>query len=225
MNNPGFTTSNEYAIMLQNQIIMVDQVIKQAAEWMASSQYLQFAAGQERESAKIRRICSIFLKILSPAISIFSVVIFYSVYKPTGTATQNDIIGLIMMGVIFVGLWLIPFGVKKHIKKAEEYEKRAQKDFNAANMLIRRYANCLSIIPQRYWYPMATNFLVEVFQTGRANTIPMALDKLEEQIHRWNMEYAMRQTLANQIMQTESLRRIEIGTTASVIADVANLLF
>ena len=70
---------------------------------------------------------------------------------------------------------------------------------------------------------MATEFLVEVIQTGRATTLPIAFDKLEEQIHRWNMEAAMLQTLNLQMAQAEALRKIEINTTASVVADIADL--
>lgn len=66
-------------------------------------------------------------------------------------------------------------------------------------------------------------FLIEVVQTRRATTLPVVLDKLEEQIHRWHMEVAMLQTLNIQMAQAEALRRIEINTTASVIADVADL--
>ena len=78
----------------------------------------------------------------------------------------------------------------------------------------------MATIPEKYWYPLATGYLVELFQTGRATSLPVALDKLEEQIHRWNMEWAMQQTLSSQINQLQTLKNIQAATTVSAVAAV-----
>ena len=83
--------------------------------------------------------------------------------------------------------------------KAEELERLAADKDNEIAILVDQYRDELSVIPEEYCYPMATNYLADLFRTGRATNLPMALDKLEQQIHRWNMEAAAQETLACQM--------------------------
>ena len=206
MENQLTKTENKSIETLFDKVEIVHKVINQATIWNVEAENLQIKSNKERKEAKSIKKTIWF----SPLIGLLCLLI-------------NPVFALIIPIALVIHLLLPKNRLKAHIKKAEEYEKKSQEKFNSANMLVKEYAKELRIIPQKYWYPMATEFLVEVVQTGRATTLPVALDKLEEQIHRWNMEAAMQQALNLQIAQTEALRRIEINTTASVIADVADL--
>ena len=186
---------------------LVNNVISQATALNAEGADLQIEAEKERKNAQFDKRN----RILIPLVVLFAGFAVITILSPIAAI----IVAIIMRKP--------KYGPQPHLEKAEECEKKSKEKFDAANMVVQNHLNELSLIPQKYWYPMATNFLVEVIQTGRATTLPVALDKLEEQIHRWNMEHSMQQQVALQIAQTEALRKIEINTTASVIADVADL--
>lgn len=226
MDSQVTTTQNAYMSTLKDQVVMANKVVTQAVEWTVAAQQMQEAAKKERDSAKTTKTNSKVIKIGIPFFAFYIVLRFLVFLGDMGLNVDNVgvyILGLLLIAAICVAVWLIPFNAQSHLDKAEECEKKAQENINSANMLIQKYSDCLSVIPQKYWYPLATGYIAEVISNGRATTIPIALDKLEEQIHRWNMEQSMQQQIALQIAQTELLRRIEINTTTSVIADVADL--
>lgn len=39
-----------------------------------------------------------------------------------------------------------------------------------------------------YAVPMSVDYLIQMIETGRVNTMNEAYDKLDEQLHRWTME-------------------------------------
>ena len=212
MDNQVSTTPKAYMSTLTDQVVMANKVVTQAVEWTVSAQQMQATAKKERDLAKSTKTNGKVIKIASPFIALILVLQMYNILDFLGMPYPSDVVGLILAAIICVAMWFIPFKPQKHIEKAEECEKKAQENFKAVDTLIQKHSDCLAVIPQKYWYPLATSFIAEVISNGRATTIPIALDKLEEQIHRWNMEQSMQQQIALQIAQTEALRRIEINT-------------
>lgn len=71
----------------------------------------------------------------------------------------------------------------------------------------------LSIIPTKYIYKDALWYLKEMISTGRVDNLNMALDKLDEQEHRWKVEDQNEQILSNQAYQNEKLGSIEVSSS------------
>ena len=117
-------------------------------------------------------------------------------------------------------LWLPRNGPKPHLRKAEEIEMQLKKKTSEANKYIQQNIDILKLIPNKYWYPLATNYLVELIETGRADTLSTAFDKLEVQIHYWNMENSMKDQLKIQQTQADLLVGIAIATTVSAFSDI-----
>ena len=122
--------------------------------------------------------------------------------------------------VVALILWLPKNGPKAHLKKAEEIEIQLKKKTSEANKYIQQNIDTLKLIPNKYWYPLATNYLVELIETGRADTLSTAFDKLEVQIHYWNMENSMKDQLKIQQTQADLLVGIAIATTVSAFSDI-----
>ena len=80
----------------------------------------------------------------------------------------------------------------------------------------------LSVIPNDYWYPRATNYLLKGVQTGRADTVNQALQMFDEQLHRWKMEEANASIVAQQQAQTEALKGTRKSSAVNAAANVAN---
>lgn len=223
MENQVGTTQNSYMSTLKGQVVMADEVVTKAMALTIEAQQMQKTAKKERDSANAIKNNGKGLKIASPIIAFILVLQMYNTLDYFDITGPSEIVGIILIAIISVAICLIPFRPQKHIAKAEECEKKAQESFNAVNALIQKHSDCLAVIPQQYWYPLATGYIAEVISNGRATTIPIALDKLEEQLHRWNMERSMQQQISLQIAQTEALRRIQINTAVSAVANVVDL--
>lgn len=223
MENQVGTTQNSYMSTLKDQVVMADKVVTKAMALTVEAQQMQKTAKKERDSANAIKNNGKALKIASPFIALILVWQMYFILDILGMPTPSKVVGIILIAIICVAICLIPFKPQKHIAKAEECEKKAQENFNAVGEIIKKYSDCLAVIPQKYWYPLATGYIAEVISNGRATTIPIALDKLEEQIHRWNMERSMQQQVSLQIAQRESLRRIQTNTAVSAVANVVEL--
>lgn len=97
---------------------------------------------------------------------------------------------------------------KRYPKNVTFYENKAAENRAIADKIAQENEAVLSILPSQYRYPLASNYIVELFANGRATTLPEALDKYEEQLHRWKMERAMQQELALQAAQLQILSNI-----------------
>lgn len=98
-------------------------------------------------------------------------------------------------------------------QQIEEHNAAAQRIFDAN-------AEQMAFLPSDYWYPIATDYLMKMLQTGRAATLSEALDKYDEQLHRWKLEDASAQVLAMQQQQAAHLANIQRNTGVSAVADV-----
>ena len=106
--------------------------------------------------------------------------------------------------------------------KVEAANKRAVAEEAKGTQYLDDNAAALSVIPSEYWYPMATNYLLKVVQTGRADTVNQALQMYDEQLHRWKVEEANASILAQQQAQTEALKGIRKSSAINAAANVVN---
>lgn len=205
-----------------NHFASVHGVVQQAHTWIIGAHSLRQYADNERVIARRCKNNSIVIKLLSP---IFSVIIAMALFVGSQFVFLNEdassaTLFWIIAAVAETFFLAYPFGAKAkiHNKKAIEYEDAAAHNIQKAQKIMTEYAEVLSVLPSKYLYPLATGYVLELFQTGRASSVPIALDKLEEQIHRWNMEMAMQQTLAYQISQMQTLHSIQNATTLTAVA-------
>lgn len=116
---------------------------------------------------------------------------------------------LLNAALVCVFTFIIPCKDKRLVENAETKEALAQNNRNQINELIVKNSKDLSIIAPKYRYPTASEYIVELFELGRASTLPEAYDKLEEQLHRWRMEESMSSMISLQMTHLEFLGRIE----------------
>lgn len=126
------------------------------------------------------------------------------------------------LGVLLLihAAWLSVFGItfifpckdKKLLAEANSIDEQADNIQHEINKLVAQSSKELSGIAPKYRYPAASEILVELFELGRASTLPEAYDKLEEQLHRLRLETAMAALIHAQITQLEFLGRIEFNT-------------
>ena len=78
---------------------------------------------------------------------------------------------------------------------AQNYRNQSAQERTTAEQIVSEGHTYLSVLPDDYWYPQATEYIASVVQSGRANTVPEALAMYDEQLHRWKMEEAQMQIL------------------------------
>lgn len=106
--------------------------------------------------------------------------------------------------------------------KIAKIQEQAQAERNIAQQIFEDNIATMEFLPSDYWYPLATEYLIKAIQIGRASTLPEAIDKFEEQLHRWKIEEANSQMLAMQQQQTAYLSSIKTSSKVSAAANVAN---
>ena len=104
----------------------------------------------------------------------------------------------------------------------DEADLRAESEKAKGVQMLDDNADMLSIIPSDYWYPLATNYLLKIVQTGRATNVNQALMMLDEQLHRWKVEEANKAILVQQQTQTAMLKGIRRNTAVSAAANVVS---
>lgn len=109
-----------------------------------------------------------------------------------------------------------------HSKKVAVLEKQAQKAEDAGMKIFRDHEQELAFLPEDYWFPLATGYLIKVVKSGRVNSLNEALDMLDAQLHRWNVEAANDEILAQQQEQTAHLKSIRRSNKVNAAANVAN---
>lgn len=133
-------------------------------------------------------------------------------------------IGSIVLGV-FIGM----NGFKKETGETEEFiakmQSQIEKEKAAAQQIFDNHIDELAFLPVDYWYPMATEYMVKAVQAKRADTLGEAIDKFEEQLHRWKIEEANAQMVNLQQQQTAHLASIKTSSKVSAAANVANTMF
>lgn len=135
----------------------------------------------------------------------------------------GDTFMFIMLAVVVV-LSIICYRKEKEAinSKIAKIQEQAQAERNIAQQIFENNIATMEFLPSDYWYPLATEYLIKAIQIGRASTLPEAIDKFEEQLHRWKIEEANSQMLAMQQQQTAYLSSIKTSSKVSAAANVAN---
>ena len=130
-----------------------------------------------------------------------------------------------LLGIIG-GVILGVSGCRAEKKALEEQisslQKKAQKERDAAQQIFEANYEALSFLPDDYWYPMATSYLVKAIASKRVETLGDALDRFDAQLHRWKVEEANAAILAQQQAQTEHLKSIRTSSKVNAAANVVN---
>ncbi len=82
----------------------------------------------------------------------------------------------------------------------------------------------LKFLPDDYWYPLATGYLVKIISTRRADSLKEALDMFDAQLHRWKVEEANAEMVAQQQAQTAHLKSIRTSSKINAFANVMNTM-
>jgi len=146
------------------------------------------------------------LIIICIAVFIFAigrVVYIYSSELPEpNKVIFNEIIKPVYLSFIGIGVLYFPiallFGIKKAKKDLEKAAARSNELKQRIESVIKEKIEVISLIPEKYRYPLATSYLTEVIECGRAETMKEALNLYEEQLHRWRMENKMNEVLRKQ---------------------------
>lgn len=74
------------------------------------------------------------------------------------------------------------------LQKMMNAKQVADQENEAGNLIMRQNIEELSVLPSKYYFPLATEYILEAVTTGRAENLKEAMLQTEEQIHRWNVE-------------------------------------
>ncbi|MDW2796486.1 hypothetical protein RZO55_02680 [Clostridium boliviensis] len=117
-------------------------------------------------------------------------VIIYEIIKPVFLSS-------ICIGILYFPIALL-LGIKRARKDLEKAVARSNELKQRIESVIKEKIEIISLIPEKYRYPLATSYLTEVIECGRADTMKEALNLYEEQLHRWRMENKMNEVLKKQ---------------------------
>lgn len=119
-----------------------------------------------------------------------------------------------------VSLVATVFGYARFVQpKTKKDEAKIKEDYNAAmeraahvtqagTDVIQKNASEIVFLPDEYCYPLATGYLVKCVQQQRAKSLQEALDKFDEQLHRWTLEANQQEMLRRQQIQSQQLNEI-----------------
>ena len=131
--------------------------------------------------------------------------------------------GGLALGII-LGYSIYKKGQGEFKAESAKRQKAIEKEKAASQQIFDNNVNDLAFLPVDYWYPLATEYLVKVVQADRANTLAEALSMFDEQLHRWKIEEANAEIVAQQKAQTANLNSIRKSSKVSAIANTANAI-
>ena len=130
---------------------------------------------------------------------------------------------------IAAGVYIGTNGYKKEKLSIEAeisaMQGKAQEERNAAQQIFEENYDSLSFLPDDYWYPMATSYLVKAISSQRVTSLGDALDRFDAQLHRLKVEEANAHLLEQQQAQTAHLKSISTSSKVSAAANVTNTIF
>ena len=127
------------------------------------------------------------------------------------------------MELIIIFILLLPILVFWKIQE-NKHKKEAEKFRETSEDYLESHKEDLQIIPGDYRFPIASEYLVKLFETGRADDMKEALKLLDDQITRWNIESSM-QDLQLQMAVLQSEVDAARGMAAvSMVASLGSML-
>ena len=131
-----------------------------------------------------------------------------------------SIIGAIVLGVCGYR------AEKKALEtKISSLRNKAQEERDAAQQIFEANYDALSFLPDDYWYPLATSYLIKVIESQRVESLREALDHFDAQLHRWKVEEANAAIVTEQRAQTVHLKSIRTSSKVNAAANVTNAIF
>lgn len=132
----------------------------------------------------------------------------------------SGVAGVVLLG--FIGLVLgilVAAGIYFFYDKiSAEKQRLCTEKKNELNAILKHYQENYAPVEEKcerllfhredYEIPMAVDYLVQIIETGRVDTMREAYDKLDEQIHRWTMEKLQNQQIELQMHQCRQLQRL-----------------
>lgn len=144
---------------------------------------------------------------------------------------KNKWIKRAIIGGILFFVWLIVIIVcyqkyKEEIAAVDAQIARIRRqnelEYQKAQEIYDNNYSDLSFLPSDYWYPLATNYLVQAIELERVKTLGEALNIFDAQLHRWRVEQANSNLLVQQQMQTRHLNSIRKTSKINAVANVTN---
>lgn len=89
----------------------------------------------------------------------------------------------------------------KAVKEANQYSGQGEQ-------ILQAHADEVGFLPREYQTVSATSYMLKMVQSGRATTVPAALQMYDEQEHRWRMEASNQEIIANQQIQNRQLEKL-----------------
>lgn len=202
---------------LTSKLMNAHQVCVQAYPHFEKAAEIREAA--ERKLAKSRKTSKI-LAVLAGVLAtgLLSVLLSDVLMFLQGIASILTIAGGVAAGREVYRRVLLPPALAGYEKQCAE----AQEQEEAGRRIVQEHEEELSFLPDEYLFPEATGYLVKITQSGRAVDLNQALMMLDEQLHRWKIENANEAILAQQQMQTQSLKGIRRSSAVSAAANVIN---
>lgn len=214
-------SSEEKPYDLETALVKADQICNEAYPFMEKASNMR--ANADEKAVKSRKI----FKIISVVIGLLSIDAMGNLAANTGADPSMAFLIVIMGILLAVALYklvflktVVDFGVKSEYETAANEEQKGTDILNAN-------ADALSVMPSDYWYPLATDYVLKMIRSGRADSVNEALLMFDEQLHRWRMEDSSASILAQQQAQTDALRGIRksnaVNATANVVNAAANI--
>ena len=192
-----------------------DYICKQANEHlMKAGQYDKQADIIEEEKKKEEKVVRGVM-----AVALFCVASFL-------VKRINDFLALLLVLCMTTGVVYVITKLREARKlSVQEQKEKANRERMAAQKVFDDNMDGLSFLPDEYWYPLATDYLVKMVATNRANTLAEVLNLYDEQLHRWRIEEAYDKMHEQQRAQYELLRSVKTNSRIGAAASVANAAF
>lgn len=202
-----------------------DSIFKKASPYYESATQLQQQCDEQLATLPKRKKKWILIGVLIYAVSC-TIVSNIVLFIPVIGRVLGVLVGMVcLVAAVYVGL----NGWKKEQETTNTEVARLQKEIQAkkaqGQAVFDQHAEELDFLPVDYWYPLATEYLVNAVKSGRAATLGEAIDRFDEQLHRWKIEESNAQMLALQQQQTAHLASIKTSSKISAAANVTNTLF
>lgn len=112
--------------------------------------------------------------------------------------------------VIALGLLVLHQVKKKQVaEQVQQCKASAVSETGVAEQLIVDNLGVLSILPDDYWYPMASENILKILREGRVTTLNDALDRFDRLRREWQMDQRYAELSAAMVQQSNNLESIE----------------
>ncbi len=217
---------------LLQKLVNANQICNQSYQHYSNANQMREKAQKEYAIAKTNKIWTAIILGCLLSVAVFSIIEWILempfVYRHLGNALsvifQINTFGFSVILFIVSSVVINSRYRKKNIAVYEQKIAEADAEEGLGTKILIDNSEAMSVIPNDYWFPLATDYLVKIVSAGRAETINQALTMLDEQLHRWKIEQTNDQILAQQQSQTAALKGIRTSSAINATANVLRLL-